>query len=279
MARTRTSSDVELLVALDRERPPSRSTASSSRASARRSGTAACRPRRRCRRRRALAAQLGVSRGIVVEAYEQLVAEGYLASRPGGATRVARAATAHAGPPRRASRRRPGRVRLPARPPGRLRVPARGLAAQPAARRSREAPSDRLTYLGGHGIPELRIALADVPQPGPRRRPPTRPTSSSAPGFAQGLALAARAMRARGARVGRRRGPVGPRVPRDARRAPAWTSVGVPVDEHGMRVDLLERLDVDGVVVTAAHQYPTGGVLPPERRARARRLGRAAPAR
>ena len=31
-----------------------------------------------------------MSRGIVVEAYEQLVAEGYLASRPGGATRVAR---------------------------------------------------------------------------------------------------------------------------------------------------------------------------------------------
>ena len=34
-----------------------------------------------------------------------------------------------------------------------------------------------------------------------------------------------------------------------------------------MRVDLLDGLDVDGVVVTAAHQYPTGAVLPPERRA------------
>src|SRR4051794_12140674 len=39
---------------------------------------------------RALARELGVSRGVVVEAYEQLVAEGYLVSRPGGKTRVAR---------------------------------------------------------------------------------------------------------------------------------------------------------------------------------------------
>ena len=31
---------------------------------------------------------------------------------------------------------------------------------------------------------------------------------------------------------------------------------------------MLETLDVDGVVITAAHQYPTGAVLPPDRRAR-----------
>src|ERR1700761_9266198 len=38
---------------------------------------------------RALAADLGVSRGVVVEAYQQLAAEGYLASQSGGYTRVA----------------------------------------------------------------------------------------------------------------------------------------------------------------------------------------------
>src|SRR5215472_3227991 len=42
---------------------------------------------------RVLAADLGVSRGVVVEAYQQLTAEGYLASQAGGYTRVA------AGPP------------------------------------------------------------------------------------------------------------------------------------------------------------------------------------
>src|SRR5580658_7652520 len=38
---------------------------------------------------RVLAADLGVSRGVVVEAYQQLTAEGYLTSRTGGYTQVA----------------------------------------------------------------------------------------------------------------------------------------------------------------------------------------------
>src|SRR5215469_10210710 len=38
---------------------------------------------------RMLAADLGVSRGVVVEAYQQLSAEGYLTSRAGGHTQVA----------------------------------------------------------------------------------------------------------------------------------------------------------------------------------------------
>src|SRR5581483_9381786 len=38
---------------------------------------------------RMLAADLGVSRGVVVEAYQQLAAEGYLASYAGGYTQVA----------------------------------------------------------------------------------------------------------------------------------------------------------------------------------------------
>src|SRR5215469_10651728 len=38
---------------------------------------------------RVLAADLGVSRGVVVEAYQQLASEGYLASQAGGYTQVA----------------------------------------------------------------------------------------------------------------------------------------------------------------------------------------------
>ena len=54
---------------------------------------------------RTLAADLGVSRGVVVEAYQQLTAEGYLASRAGGYTQVAAGPAAPAGPgaPRPAS--------------------------------------------------------------------------------------------------------------------------------------------------------------------------------
>src|SRR5499427_7487514 len=56
---------------------------------------------------RALAAELGVTRGVVVEAYAQLVAEGYLTSRRGGYTQVAATAaavspTAAPGPARQA---------------------------------------------------------------------------------------------------------------------------------------------------------------------------------
>src|SRR3954471_17822504 len=48
---------------------------------------------------RSLADELGVSRGVVVEAYEQLVAEGYLTSRAGGYTRVAIGAEPATAPP------------------------------------------------------------------------------------------------------------------------------------------------------------------------------------
>src|SRR4051794_36433976 len=57
---------------------------------------------------RALAQDLGLSRGVVVEAYQQLVAEGYLVTRAGGSTQVADIAvvepamtrSAVSGPPR-----------------------------------------------------------------------------------------------------------------------------------------------------------------------------------
>ena len=58
---------------------------------------------------RVLAADLGVSRGVVVEAYQQLTAEGYLASRAGGYTQVA----AGAARPAARNRARPSR---PSRP-------------------------------------------------------------------------------------------------------------------------------------------------------------------
>ena len=96
MTRSRTSSDVELLVALDRRAPEPlhRQLEANLRSGVREgryaSGTI-------LPSTRALAGQLGVSRGIVVEAYEQLVAEGYLEARPGGTTQVAR--TVQAAPP------------------------------------------------------------------------------------------------------------------------------------------------------------------------------------
>jgi GntR family transcriptional regulator/MocR family aminotransferase len=48
---------------------------------------------------RALAAELGISRGLVLECYSQLQAEGFLTSRSGSATRVAANAQAAAALP------------------------------------------------------------------------------------------------------------------------------------------------------------------------------------
>jgi GntR family transcriptional regulator/MocR family aminotransferase len=42
--------------------------------------------------------------------------------------------------------------------------------------------------------------------------------------------------------------------------------VPVPVDGEGLRVDALEQTEVDAVLVTPAHQYPTGAVLSGARR-------------
>src|SRR3954449_7971087 len=88
MAGTRTSSTVELLLAVDRTSPEPihRQLGCELREAIRRGRLEGRTP---VPSSRELARQLGVSRGVVVEAYEQLVAEGYLVSRPGGATRVA----------------------------------------------------------------------------------------------------------------------------------------------------------------------------------------------
>ena len=197
MVKTRTSSDLELLVPLDREspRPLHRQLEQALRGAIQdgRLPAATALPSTR-----ALAAQLQVSRGIVVEAYEQLVAEGYLASRPGGATRVARGAAAQPA-------RRPivdeARYEFDFRP-GRPDVAEfpRAVWLRSLRRALATTPSDRLSYLGGNGVPELRTALATYLN---RARGTAADPGDVVicTGFAQGLALTARAMRANGARV------------------------------------------------------------------------------
>ncbi len=126
------------------------------------------------------------------------------------------------------------------------------------------APSERLTYLGGRGMPELRTALATYLNRvrGTAADPADIIVCS---GFAQGLSLVVRALRDRGARRVAVEDPADPEY-----RATIETAgldwVAIPVDDAGLRVDLLEAAAADAVLVTAAHQYPTGGVLSPARR-------------
>ena len=82
---------VELLLALDRAAPgPLRLQLEEQLRSAVRDGRLA--PGTALPSTRALARELGVSRGVVVEAYDQLAAEGYVRARQGAPTRVAETA-------------------------------------------------------------------------------------------------------------------------------------------------------------------------------------------
>jgi GntR family transcriptional regulator/MocR family aminotransferase len=261
MAKTKTSSSLELLLPLDRDGSDAlhRQLERGLRAAIRdgRLAPAASLPSSR-----ALAAQLGVSRGIVVEAYEQLVAEGYLASVPGGATRVARAAGAPSvrrvepAPPTHEHDFRPGRPDVSEFPRAAWLRSLRHVLAT--------APSDRLTYLGGAGVPELREALAAYLNRvrGTAADPADIVICS---GFAQGLSLIARTLAGKGARRVAVEDPSDPEY-RATIDAAGLEVIAIPVDEDGLRVDLLAATAADAVVVTAAHQYPTGAVLSPERR-------------
>jgi GntR family transcriptional regulator/MocR family aminotransferase len=213
---------------------------------------------------RTLAQELGVSRGVITEAYGQLAAEGYLAITQGAPVRVARAVRA-------ASPRAPARSLLESFPyhfhPG---LP--DLAGFPRetwlrSLRSalRDSPLAATGYGDPRGVPELREALADYL--GRVRGVDADPEHTLiCTGFMQAFTLVCRTLRARG-------------VERVALEDPGWhvhrlivenagmEVIPVSLDEQGLRVEELAQTDAAAVLVTSAHQFPTGVVLGPERRA------------
>jgi GntR family transcriptional regulator/MocR family aminotransferase len=270
MPRTRTSSGGELLVELRRDNPTPlhRQLEQELRAAIRSSRLEADSA---LPSSRALADQLGLSRGVVVEAYEQLVAEGYLASRPGGATRVAANVATGQAPATDVSASEPG-FRPAEEPrinfgPGRPDVTQfpRQVWMKSLRRVLNEAPSERLSYLDLRGAPELRHALAGYLNRvrGTCADPDEIVISN---GFAQALRLVAQVVKAGGGRRIAGEDPGFSDVAKAARDH-GLQLVPIPVDEAGLDVAALARADVDAVVVTPAHQFPTGAVMSPERRA------------
>jgi GntR family transcriptional regulator/MocR family aminotransferase len=216
---------------------------------------------------RALASELGVTRGVVVEAYAQLVAEGYLTSRSGGYTQVAQTA---AQPPRAPRRPPPPRPPAPAVDFGYGRA---NLAAFPRAAWLRsvrrvltETPDERLGYLDGRGAVELRSSLAAYLNRvrGTNADPETIVITN---GYAQAASLLIGVLAARGARTLAVEDPSASDDARPIAHALGMNVVGVPVDDDGLRVDALASLDADVLILTPSHQWPTGGVLSPAARA------------
>ena len=218
---------------------------------------------------RLLAGDLGVSRGVIVEAYQRLADEGLVSARPGAGTRVLGISR------RPAPAQRPDLALLPQRwraraeidlSPG---VPDLSGFPRVAWLRAEKLVLEQASVADlGYGDPRgsqwLRTELAGwlARTRGLRADPDDIIVVT---GVAQALALLAQVLRARAVGEIAVEDP-GSRGSRDELAYWGLRSVPVPVDEHGLQVDDLARSGLRAVLLTPAHQFPTGVVLAPRRR-------------
>ena len=218
---------------------------------------------------RELARELGTSRGLVQECYGQLLSEGYLTSQAGSATRVAVGAYLAAAEPAQ----RP-------EPPPRLiadfRIGVPDLASFPRGDwvwATREACGSVATLDLDYGDPRGSAVLRNVLAGYLRRvraaaADPAQMIVST--GFAQGVVLVLRALAQAGVRCVAFEDPGYGRTDTSetaqAVRAMGLRLVHVPVDGLGIDAAALGESGAQAVVVTPAHQSPTGVVLAPQRR-------------
>jgi GntR family transcriptional regulator / MocR family aminotransferase len=214
-----------------------------------------------------LARDLGISRGVVTDAYQRLNDAGLVSGRPGAGTVV----LASCGQARRSDSPVPGLV------PAVVPLGWRGGAAfdlspgvpdlsgfpRTAWLRAERAvlataSAADLGYGDPRGAPALRSALAGwlARTRGVRAEPDDIIVVS---GVAQALALLARSLGSAAIAVE----DPGSRGTRDELAYWGLTPVPVPVDSEGIR-DIPDG--VRAVAVTPAHQFPTGVVLSPRRR-------------
>jgi GntR family transcriptional regulator/MocR family aminotransferase len=210
---------------------------------------------------RDLARQLGVSRRIAVDAYSQLAAEGYLTLRQGARPRVAQVAQVPGATPERPVAPVPRFDFRPSMP---------DVSAFPRAAWLRSVRSAvgaitdfELGYGDPRGMDALRAALVDYFG---RVRGVHALTTNGVitSGYSQGLGVVCHALAGRGARRIAIEHPSN-LLQRELAARAGLEPVPVPVDEDGIVVAALPPCDA--VVVTPAHQHPTGVLLSAERRA------------
>jgi GntR family transcriptional regulator / MocR family aminotransferase len=213
---------------------------------------------------RALAQSLRISRGVVLEAYSQLIAEGYLVSSQGAPIRVAAMPSIERPPVPASTLEPPYRHRFDPGIPDLSAFPREqwGRSLRAALRR---APFAALGDGDPRGAPELRNEL--MAYLGRVRGAAPEPEHTVVcSGTTQGFMQLCGVLRERG-------------VERIAVEQPGWNRhravaegaglepVGIGVDEQGLSVDELAESGCEVVVVTPAHQFPTGAVMSSERRA------------
>jgi GntR family transcriptional regulator/MocR family aminotransferase len=211
---------------------------------------------------RALAHDLSVSRGVIARAYGQLSDEGYLDLRQGACPKVRRGMRAQQSPP---AQRGQQKALLNLRPhmsewgsfPRRswLRSVERALAT---------AGDADLGYIDPAGLEQLRIELAAYL--GRARGILVEPDQVViTAGTTHSLSLIARALSRRGSQALGFENPSHRPLHEVARHA-GLEPVGIPVDAEGVVVERLGACSLDAVVVSPAHQFPTGCVLSARRR-------------
>jgi GntR family transcriptional regulator/MocR family aminotransferase len=215
---------------------------------------------------RALAADLGIARSTVAECYAELVAEGWLTAQQGSGTRVASRVPTGAEPRASAAPETAGRNTIRGLAPG-----ASDFADFPrqlwltAARRALSAaPYSAFGYGDPAGHPQLRAALAEYL---------SRVRGVSADlnrivicsGFHHGLALVAQALMADGATTVAVE-CYGLALYRQLLQDAGLAIPAIRVDEQGARTAELSEMSAGAVLLTPAHQFPTGVALSAERR-------------
>ncbi len=222
----------------------------------------ALRPGVRLPSTRALAAQLGISRPLVLDTYAQLAAEGFLVLRPGARPVVTGGMAPPA--PGDVAPAKPEPIRFDLRPA----IPDLSMFPRQLWLRSlrnvlANLPASDLGYGDLRGSPVLRRALADYL--GRVRGVIADPACIFiTSGFAEARALACAALYAKGVRELAVEDPS----------YSDWIAVDksglrrmpVPVDQDGLDPSHLAALAAGAVFVTPAHQFPIGGVLSATRR-------------
>lgn len=212
---------------------------------------------------RALARDLGVARNTVVDAYGQLIAEGWLAARHGSGTWVAERTEPPAAVPAAQPQEDARAIRHDLRP-GVPDVSAFPRAAWLAAARRAlaTAPAAELSYADPRGLQPLRAALAGYLA---RARgvavTPERVVVCG--GYAEALELLSRVLSGTGA-TGLAVESFGLRAHRHIAEACGLQLRPLEVDERGAVTSGLA--DEGGVLLTPAHQFPLGAALHPRRR-------------
>ncbi|WP_188908475.1 MocR-like pyridoxine biosynthesis transcription factor PdxR [Aureimonas endophytica] len=254
--------------------------------------TGTLRPGHRLPSTRLAMREWGLSRGLVAEAYELLMAEGYAEARHGSGTYVAAdlpealpgapsiARKAAASPPRRFAPQAERLLRSPG-PPERRTLPfaaGRVLHDKRTANLLRRIAARHLDfgsdgYGDPQGLPSLRQGIADYLAASRGVRCTAAQIFVTA-GTQQALDLACRVLIAPGDAV----------LIEDPCYPPARAVftlngarlIGLPVDQHGLRIDSFDKAAERpaAVYVTPSHQYPLGATLSLQRRLQLLQLAR-----